>query len=174
MLGVVMAQGDVGPVLEVQLAPVDNRATKISRSPMDRVFTLYLQMYYQELVALWPFRPENRPLRREQRLPGDGEDAEIEIGVYQPAGLGGGDLDSDFLEQPENRSGLYRARGVVVSGDQNYRGFRHCVPQTLKLPEREDDGGIGRPNRMKKISCGTVRITPSMAARKACATSASR
>ncbi len=63
----------------------------------------------------------------------------------------GGHLDSDLLEQTQNRSGLDRARGVVVSGDQNYRGFRECVPQTLKLPEREDDRGIGRSNRMKEI-----------------------
>lgn len=40
----------------------------------------------------------------------------------------------------------------MVPGDQHYRSFGQCIPQTLKLAEREDDRGVGRANRVEEIA----------------------
>jgi hypothetical protein len=70
-------------------------------------------------MLLSSFGQERRRLRRQYRLARNGEDAEIELGIDQPARLVGGYINTELLEQSQDRTRLDGARRVVVSGDEN-------------------------------------------------------
>jgi hypothetical protein len=103
-------------------------------------------------MPLGPLRLQEGPLGHEQRLAGDREDAEIELRIDQPAGLGCGDFDSHLLEQAQNRAGLDRARGVVVPRDQDDGCVREGLAEALKLAEGEEDRVVGGSHRVKQVS----------------------
>jgi hypothetical protein len=48
----------------------------------------------------------------------------------------------------------------VVAGDEDYRRGRESFAQPLELPERKDDGGVGRANRMKEITGDDYNVRP--------------
>ena len=64
--------------------------------------------------------PKGGWLDGENRLARYRKDAEVELRIDQAACLVGSHVDTQLLEQPEDRASLYCARGVVVSGDENH------------------------------------------------------
>jgi hypothetical protein len=62
------------------------------------VFSLDLEMCHEHLVLLRPFRPERRWLRGQNGLARYGKDAQVELGIDQPAGLVRGHSDTQLLE----------------------------------------------------------------------------
>jgi hypothetical protein len=101
---------------------------------------------------LGALRLESGWLGRQNRLPRYGEDAEVELGIHQATGLVSCDIDTQLLEETENRTGLYRARSVVVTGDEDHGRVWESLAEPLELPKGKDDRGVARPDGMKQVT----------------------
>ena len=56
MLGVVMTQRDIGPVLQVQLSAIDDGAAVVGGDMAERILALDFEVGHEDLVLLGPFR----------------------------------------------------------------------------------------------------------------------
>jgi hypothetical protein len=130
----------------------DRSAPVLRRDVAQRVFSLDLEVGYEHLVFVRPVRQERRWLRRQNGLSRHGKDAQVELGIDQPAGLVRGHIDTQLLEQSEDRTGLDRPRCIVIAGDQDNRSVREGLAESLKLPEGEDDGVVAGTDGMKEIA----------------------
>ena len=87
-----------------------------------------------------------------------GEHRKIERRVDQAPCLVRRDVDAELLEEPEDRAGLDRPRGVVIPRDENDRGVGQRLAQPLELTEGEDDRRVGGPNRVEEITGDDNRV----------------
>ncbi len=109
-------------------------------------------------MAGGPLRSKRRPLAGHERLVGNGQDREVERGIFQAPCLVHRDVHSQLLEQAENGAGLRRARRVVIAGDQHDRRLGQRLAQPLKLLEGEDDRGVGGSDRVEEIAREDDRV----------------
>jgi hypothetical protein len=108
-------------------------------------------MQYKNTVLLGTFGQQERSLGTPHHLVRDRKHAQVESRVYQPPRLLGGDIDTQLLEQAQDRPGLDRPRGVVIAGNKYDGCFGECFPKPLKLPKCKDDRGVGWPDGMEEI-----------------------
>ncbi len=146
MLGVVMTQGDVGPVFQMQIPATDGSGSVLRGDMAERVLSRDLEVCHKHLIFLGPFGLEHWRRRRQDRLPRDGKDAEIKPGVDQPPRLVGGYIDTQLFEEPEDRTRLYGARGIMVARDEDNRRAWERLTESLELLEGKDDGIVGGAN----------------------------
>ena len=94
MLRVVMPQGDVGPILQMELLASDGSGPVFGGDMAQRVFPLDFKVCHQHLVFLGAFRLQRGWLGGSHRLMRYRKDAEVELGIYQPARLIGSHVDT--------------------------------------------------------------------------------
>jgi hypothetical protein len=144
----------------VQLSAINDRTGVISGYMTGGILSSDLKVCYENLIFLRAFRLKRGWLWRQHRLARDREDAEVELGIDQPAWLVGGDVDSELLEEPKDRAGLYGSRRIMVAGDENDGRVRQGFAEPLELPKRKDDGVVRRTDGMKQIARDDHRIGP--------------
>jgi hypothetical protein len=82
----------------MEFSASDGGAPILGGDMAEGILALDLKVCHEHLVFLGPFRYERGRLRREDRLPRDGEDAEVELGIKQPAWLVRSHIDTQLLE----------------------------------------------------------------------------
>jgi hypothetical protein len=82
----------------MQFSASDDRAAVLCGDVAERVLSLDLEVGDKHLIFLRSCRFERRWLRRQNRLPGYGKNAEVELRIDQPAWLVRSHIDTKLLE----------------------------------------------------------------------------